>query len=163
MRLNAQTDFSLRLMMYLVAKRGQSATIQEVATRLGLSQSHMMRIAAKLSAKGLVTSIRGRSGGLALGRNASLITVEDVVRAIEPDFALVECLDKSVSTCSILPACLLKGVLTSALEAFFAELRTVTLDQLTEPNQTDLAVIFRLSDLGLAASYKAAAPAGGVR
>ena len=51
MRLNAQTDFSLRILMYLAAREGVRVTIQEVATKLGLSQAHMMRIAAKLAAK----------------------------------------------------------------------------------------------------------------
>ena len=145
MRLNAQTDYSLRILMYLAAKVGESATIQEVSTQLGLSQAYMMRIAAKLAASGLVSSTRGRSGGLVLGREARRITVEDVVRAIEPDFALVECLGHSERTCSIEPACRLKGVLVSALDAFFAELRTSTLADLTHKNRDRLAEIFWLA------------------
>lgn len=145
MRLNAQTDFSLRILMYLAAKGGEGATIQEIATKLGLSQTHLMRIAAKLAGTSLVVSTRGRAGGLALGMDPSRITVEDVVRAIEPDFALVECLAASGGDCSIEPACRLKGVLVSALDAFFAELRAVTLADLTFPNRKRLADIFWLA------------------
>lgn len=147
MRLNAQTDFSLRIMMYLSAKDGESATIREVSTKLALSQAHLMRIVAKLASKGLINAARGRSGGLTLGRDASLITVEDVVAAIEPDFALVHCFQTSQpQTCSIEPACLLKGALTSALRAFLAELRAVSLADLTRPNRVNLAEVFRLND-----------------
>ncbi len=147
MRLNAQTDYALRIMMFLAAKQGQPATIQEVATKLQLSQTHMMRIAAKLAACGLVTATRGRMGGLTLGREASLITVEDVVTSIEPDFALVQCFQNDGSNaCSIESACQLKGVLASALRAFLGELRAVTLAELTQSNQIHLAEIFRLSD-----------------
>lgn len=145
MRLNAQTDYSLRILMYLAAKRGEAATIQEVSTKLGLSQTHMMRIAAKLAGSGLVLATRGRAGGLTLGMDARRITVEDVVRAIEPDFALVECLGHSERTCSIEPACRLKGVLAGALAAFFAELRAVTLADLTHSNRARLADIFWLA------------------
>ncbi len=148
MRLNAQTDYSLRIMMYLTANGSGSATIPEVAAKLQLSKDHTMRIAAKLVAKGLVASTRGRSGGLALGREANAITVEEIVRAIEPDFALVHCFQTPPKqNCSIEPACLLKGVLSSALRAFFAELRAVSLADLTESNQVSLAEIFRLNDL----------------
>ena len=147
MRLNAQTDFSLRILMYLAAKQGEAATIQEVTNKLGLSQAHLMRIAAKLSATGLVTAARGRSGGLKLARSADEITVEDVVKAIEPDFALVQCFNRTDGVgCTIEPACLLKGVLYSALNAFFAELRSANLAELTESNRVDLAEIFRLTD-----------------
>lgn len=145
MRLNAQTDYSLRILMYLAAKDGEVATIQEVSTQLGLSQTHMMRIAAKLAGSGLVLAARGRSGGLTLGMDAGRITVEDVVRAIEPDFALVECLGTSDRSCSIEPACRLKGVLASAMDAFFDELRSVTLHDLTHPNRARLADIFWLA------------------
>jgi Rrf2 family nitric oxide-sensitive transcriptional repressor len=146
MRLNAQTDFSLRIMMYLAAKSGQPATVQEVATKLKLSQAHTMRIVAKLASCGLIASTRGRSGGVHLGRGAGLITVEQVVKAIEPDFKLVHCFEEE-NGCSVEPACVLKNVLSSALEAFFADLRAVTLADLTEPNRSSLAEIFHLEDL----------------
>lgn len=133
--------------MFLAAKAGTSATIPEVAAKLGLSRNHTMRIAAKLAATGLIASTRGRSGGLALGKEAHSITVEEIVRAIEPDFALVPCLQEpSKQNCSIEPACLLKGALSAALSAFFAELRAATLADLTASNQVSLAVIFRLND-----------------
>lgn len=148
MRLNAQTDFSLRFFMYLATKESGSATIQEMASRMGLSQSHMMRVTAKLAASGLVVSSRGRSGGISLGKEATDITVEDIVRAIEPDFALVQCFDPSKEACPIEPACLLKGVLASAVGAFFAELRSVSLAQLVQPNKVQLTQIFRLDSPG---------------
>lgn len=145
MRLNAQTDYSLRILMYLAAKGGEGATIQEIATKLGLSQTHLMRIAAKLAGQGLVLSTRGRSGGLVLGMDARRISVEDVVRAIEPDFALVECLGLSDRRCSIEPACRLKGVLGAALKAFFAELSAASLADLTQRNHAQLVDIFWLA------------------
>lgn len=158
MRLNAQTDYSLRMLIYLATKGEGGATIQEISTRMGLSQTHMMRVAAKLAANGLVTSTRGRQGGISLGRVADEITVLDVVLAMEPDFALVQCFDKSKDACSIEPACLLKGVLSSALEAFFAELRGVTLLQITQSARVQL---IQLMGLGEADGRRAAA--GGVR
>lgn len=147
MRLNAQTDYSLRIMMYLAAKDGETATIREIASKLGLSHAHMMRIAAKLAGKGLVSAMRGRSGGLTLARLPQQITVEEVITAIEPDFALTECFQTEPrNTCSIEPACLLRGALADALGAFFRELRAVSLADLTERNRLDLADIFRLDE-----------------
>ncbi len=144
MKLNAQTDFSLRLLIYLAAKDGGPATIQEISTRLGLSQSHMMRVAAKLAAKGFIDSSRGRQGGISLSKSAADITVEGVVRAMEPDFALVQCFDTTRGRCSIEPACLLQGVLSTALSAFFNELRQVNLAQLTQPNRSQLLQVLQL-------------------
>src|SRR5579862_2331702 len=144
MRLNGQTDFSLRLLIYLATKNGGPATIQEVSSRMGLSQTHMMRVAAKLVANGLLLSSRGRQGGISLGRDASEITVEEVVRKMEPDFALVQCMEPLGGECLIEPACLLKGVLSSALAAFFSELKGVTIAQLIQPKRAHLSQILRL-------------------
>ncbi|HVT12780.1 MAG TPA: Rrf2 family transcriptional regulator [Fimbriimonadaceae bacterium] len=146
MRLNLQTDLALRMLIYLSVKQGAPATIQEITQKMGLSQTHMMRVAAKLASHGLVASNRGRNGGISLSRDASEITVEEVVRAIEPDFALVQCFDDSRERCVIEPACLLNGVLQSALDAFFTELRSVTLAQLTVPNRYRLRQALRLAE-----------------
>jgi len=147
MRLNAQTDFSLRIMMFLTIKAGRLATIPEVAAKLDLSKDYTMRIVAKLVAKGLVTSVRGRTGGLTLAKPPDSITVADVVAAIEPDFALVHCFQATGRPdCSIETACLLKGVLSSALGAFMSELRSCSLADLTEPNRIRLGEILRPND-----------------
>lgn len=133
--------------MFLAVKAGRLATIPEVAAKLDLSKDYTMRIVAKLVAKGLIASTRGRAGGLALAKEPGSITVADVVAAIEPDFALVRCFEAhGGQDCSIEPACLLKGVLSSALGAFMSELRTFSLADLTEPNQIRLSEIFRLND-----------------
>ena len=147
MRLNVQTDLSLRLLMFLASREGGPVTIQESSSRLRASQTHLMRVAAKLAAKGLLRTSRGRLGGISLARDASAITVEQVVRAMEPDFALVECFGAHGNGCPIEPGCLLKGALYAALQAFFAELRAVSLAQLTEPNREELLTIFRLDGL----------------
>ena len=45
-----------------------------------------------MSEAGLVATLRGRGGGVHLTRDPSTITVGDVMRAMEDDFAVVECL-----------------------------------------------------------------------
>ncbi|MDR3690772.1 MAG: Rrf2 family transcriptional regulator [Fimbriimonas sp.] len=145
MRLNAQTDFSLRILMYLASKPGGTATIQEISTRLQLSQTHLMRVAAKLVSVGFVKSQRGRIGGIGLALPASEITVEAVIRAMEPDFRLVECFGPQEKGCTIERGCALKGALSNALAAFFAALHDVTLEQLTEPHRAALIALFDLN------------------
>jgi len=132
--------------MYLATKEGGVATIQEVSSRLSLSQTHLMHVAAKLVSHGFLCSNRGRIGGISLAQNASDITVEDVIKAMEPDFALVQCFDPSKTVCSIEPGCTLKDVLSLAMEAFFSELRKATIAQITRPNHAELVHLFRLND-----------------
>lgn len=134
MRLTHFTDLSLRLLMFLAVKPNGLATIQEVAGRYGISRNHLMKVAQQLVKEGFVESVRGRGGGLRLKRLPSEIRVGDVVRATEDDFRMVECFEAGKTSCTLLPACRLKGVLGDALAAYLAVLDQHTLADLTTPS-----------------------------
>ncbi len=133
MRLTHFTDLSLRLLMYLAVKPDGLATIQEVAGRYGVSRNHLMKVAQQLVKTGFVDSVRGHGGGLRLQRAPTQIRVGEVVRVTEDDFRMVECFEAGRSSCTLLPACRLKGVLGEALAAYLAVLDKYTLADLTLP------------------------------
>ncbi len=134
MRLTHFTDLSLRLLMYLASNPDRLSTIQEVAERYGISRNHLMKVAQQLARQGFVESVRGNGGGLRLGRPATAIRIGEVIRATEDDFRLVECFETGRSSCTLLPACRLKGVLGEALAAYLKVLDAYSLHDLTLPN-----------------------------
>lgn len=131
MRLTTLTDFSLRLLIQLALRPDARATIAEVAQAYRISENHLMKVAHQLGQAGLVSTLRGRGGGLALARPAAAITVGEVVRRMEPDMALVPCF--AGADCAILPACRLKHALGAAREAFLAVLDATTIAELAQP------------------------------
>ena len=76
---------------------------------------------------GLITTVRGRRGGLRLKKTPSEINIGEVVRLTEPHMNLVECFDRATNTCPIDAACGLKGALLAAQKAFLRELDRFTL------------------------------------
>lgn len=130
MKLTQYSDLGLRLLMYLAHRYGESATIQEVSERLVVSRNHLIKISHQLTKCGLIVSTRGRNGGVKLARAPETITVEDVLRATEDNFELVECFNANQNRCVISSACKLSGVLDAALDAFFAVLRKTSLAEL---------------------------------
>ena len=135
MRLTVYTDYGLRLLMYVALKEGELATIQQVAEAYGISRNHLMKVAYDLGRHGFLETQRGRGGGLRLARPAGRIRLGDVVRAMEEDFALVECFVPGADGCRITGACRLKGALNDALKAYLAVLDNYTLADLTERNR----------------------------
>ena len=131
MRLTVLTDYSLRMLMHLAVKPGGRATIAEVSTAYGISEAHLMKVAHLLGQSGHVNTVRGRGGGLALGRPAAEITVGEVVRQMEPDMAVVPCL--AGGSCAILAACRLKRTMHEARAANLAELDQTTIADLAQP------------------------------
>ncbi len=129
MRLTTLSDYSLRVLMFLGASPGRLATIEEIANAYGISENHLMKVVHGLARAGFVETQRGRGGGLRLARPAETITVGAVLRAVEEDFALVECFGTG-DTCRITSVCRLKRVLAQALDAYFKVLDEWTLAEL---------------------------------
>ena len=89
-------------------------TIEETAEVYGISRAHLMKVVNQLTRAGFLKATRGRTGGLALARRPDKIRLSDVIRATEPDFAMVECFTPE-NNCLITPRCRLKGMLKEEL------------------------------------------------
>jgi len=130
MKLTQYSDLGLRLMMYLAMREGKSVTIQEASDRFAISKNHLVKISHQLTKQGLIVSTRGRNGGVSLARPPERINVEEVLRATEENFDLVECFNAGQNSCVISDVCKLSGVLDTALAAFFKVLRETSLADL---------------------------------
>jgi Rrf2 family nitric oxide-sensitive transcriptional repressor len=138
MRLTNFTDYALRVLMYAAAHSDRLITIEETAEAYGISRAHLMKIVNLLTRSGYLRSVRGHAGGLALARRPSKIRLGEVMRATEPDFALVECFTAG-NQCRITPRCRMRGALQEALGAFWQTLDRYTLaDLLLAPEDFDV-------------------------
>ena len=59
----------------------------------GLPVPTVQKLVSKLSAAGLLRSVRGAGGGLQLARPAAAITLADIIEAVEGPIALAACSD----------------------------------------------------------------------
>ena len=129
MRLTFSTDYALRLLMLVGLETEHLVTIEEVADRFGISKNHLMKVAYQLGQAGYLETVRGRNGGLRLGKAPSQIVVGEVVRRMEPDFAVVEC-QNPAGYCRITPSCVLRSAMREAVQAFLDKLDQYTLEDL---------------------------------
>ncbi|KAB8309874.1 MULTISPECIES: nitric oxide-sensing transcriptional repressor NsrR [Rahnella] len=133
MQLTSFTDYGLRALIYMASLPGDQMTnISQVTEVYGVSRNHMVKIINQLSRAGLVTAVRGKNGGIKLGKPAEIIRIGDVVRELEP-LSLVNC---DSDFCHITPACRLKQVLHTAVEHFLDELNQYTLADMVKDNST---------------------------
>lgn len=130
MRLTTYTDYALRTLMHLAANRDHLVTIQDIADTHGIAKNHLTKVVHQLGLLGVVETVRGRNGGLKLGKEPDQINIGALVRNTEPDFFTAECFDRNKNQCVFTSSCILKGVLRSATDAFLAVLDGVTLEGL---------------------------------
>ena len=113
-----------------------------MAERYAISKNHLGKVIQMLAAHGYVHSVRGRNGGIRAGRDPRLVSVGEVVRLSEENFNLVECFDRQANACVITPVCRLRGVLSTARDAFLRELDAVTIADLTASPAPLRALLF---------------------
>lgn len=106
MQLTQFTDLGLRVVMHLAATAADTLpSTKLVAEQLNLSYAHTTKVVARLSELGVVTTRRGRGGGLTiteLGRTAS---IGWLARQLEGDDEVVDCEGGNRARCGPDAAC----------------------------------------------------------
>lgn len=132
MRVTLNTDYSLRVLMFLATKQGRLSTIPEIAESYGISRAHLMKVVHKLGLLGYIATTRGKNGGIQLLRKPGEIRIGSVVKDTEDGLAVLGCLDDP-GYCAIAKACALRGAFREATAAFLAVLDKYSLEDLVRP------------------------------
>lgn len=127
MHLNTFTDYALRVLIYTAARDPARVSLDELAEAYGISRNHLVQVVSKLAKTGYLKTVRGRGGGIGIGRPAAEISIGDIVRTTEPGFEMAECFQKGGNRCRLTPVCQLKGILGDATRAFLETLNAYTL------------------------------------
>lgn len=147
MRLTLHTDYALRVLMYVAVKADSLSTISEIVERFDISRGHLMKVVHRLGQLGYVDTIRGKRGGIRLGRKPKQINVGAVVRDMERELGVLGCLQGSKGYCRIEGCCVLRRALRDATSAFLVTLDRYTLADLMQPRRT-LTRILKIDSAG---------------
>ena len=92
MRLTTKGRFAVTAMLDLAlhADRGP-VSLAGISTRQKISLSYLEQLFGKLRRRQLVESVRGPGGGYNLARDASAVSVADIVRAVEEPIDSTQC------------------------------------------------------------------------
>lgn len=134
MRMTTRTSLAMKTLMFCAVNNSRIVRRNEIATVYGVSENHLAQVIHLLAQKKFLHTVRGRAGGLRLGRPAQQITVGEVFRALERVLPFAECFGKEPATCPLTGSCRLICVLDEALDAFYARLDQATVADLVNGN-----------------------------
>lgn len=140
MQLTQFTDYSLRTLIYVAIRDGETCTIAEIAESYNISKNHLMKIVHRLGKLGILKTLRGKGGGLLLSAKPEQLNLGELVQKLEPNFFIAECFDTSNNKCVIAPACQLKKFLYEASTSFIQTLCKYTLHDVIK-NKNELSQI----------------------
>ena len=137
MRFTTRTEYGLICLIYMAHQKGERAvTAKEIAAGEKFSLTFTEKILQKLKAAGLVESLQGNHGGHILARDASQITLKEIVEALEGHTFDVFCEPRirSAIVCNHFHLCGVKPVWNKTKELLDEYYESITLDQLANPN-----------------------------
>ncbi len=147
MRINFQTEYAFRILIFLQIKPDENISTRQIAEAFNISVTHLNKVSQHLVRLGLLESTRGRNGGIMLAQGVLDKKVGDVMRAIEPSEDIAQCRGKiGLAPCAISPVCKLQGVLAEGKEAFWGSLNQYTLGELVtgEENANDIRLLLSM-------------------
>lgn len=93
MKLSTKGRYGVSAVYDLALHYGEGPiAVRTIAGRQGISEHYLEQLMGPLRTAGFVKSIRGAQGGYTLGRAPVDISVGEVIRVMEGEFAPVECL-----------------------------------------------------------------------
>jgi Rrf2 family protein len=114
--------------------------IADIAERAHVPRKFLEQILLELKKRGLVRSVRGRSGGYLMGRDPKNISFADVLRVIDGPIALSPCASLTAYTkcndCFDEKTCTIRKALLAARDATASVLESRTLASMLSKRKT---------------------------
>jgi FeS assembly SUF system regulator len=134
MRLSSMADYAV-VTMSAAARHcgGARVSAAQLALETGLPAPTVQKLVSRLTAAGLLRSIRGAGGGLQLARPAAAISLADIVEAVEGPIALTSCVEQGRHDCGLEQCCSVRPhwpVVNAALRGALAQVPLTRLAQM---------------------------------
>jgi FeS assembly SUF system regulator len=131
LRISKLTDYAI-LMMVEMTRDGGMLSAHALAERVHVETPTASKVLKLLAGQGLLESFRGANGGYRVKREASEISVAEVIAAIEGPIAMTEC-SVEEGLCSQEDQCELRGNWQRISLAVAQALREVSLAEMSAP------------------------------
>lgn len=132
MKVTRASDYAIRALIHMAQKPiGTTFMRSELAGECDIPDSFLGKILQNLAKSEILSSERGKKGGFKIAKDLSLITVYDIISAIEGDIALNKCIFDE-EFCSLVHSCTAHVMWGDIQDNLVSMLKSYTLAKLTE-------------------------------
>jgi Rrf2 family protein len=129
LRLSKKADYALMAMKHLAMRPDAgSASAREIAEQYDIPVELMAKILQRLARRGLLTSHQGTRGGYRLARPAALMSVADIIQAIDGPLTVTAC-STDAENCGQYAKCSVRDPLWKIKDRIISALTTCTLQE----------------------------------
>jgi Rrf2 family protein len=131
MKISTKGRYGLRAMLDLaVYSLGDQVSLKSIAQRQGISENYLEQVFSSLRKANLVKSVKGAQGGYILGRDASDITVGEILRVLEGRLSVVDLAEDDSQTGRDIEKCLSRNVWKKLNDCINSLADSITLEDL---------------------------------
>ncbi|MDF1647083.1 MAG: SUF system Fe-S cluster assembly regulator [Legionellaceae bacterium] len=132
LRINKLADYGTVVMVFLARSGPGLFSARDIAADTHLGLPTVSKVLKRLTAVGLLISVRGVAGGYRLKRQASDISVADILYALDESRGLTEC-SLEPDACALHHVCHVQDNWRLISQSIEAALESVSLDILAKP------------------------------
>ncbi len=126
-KLSRLTDYAVVVLAEMARSKGELMAASTLATKTGIPEPTVSKVLKTMSRNGLISSVRGVSGGYRLDRAAGDIPVSLIIAAMEGPISLTSCVSGSHEICALEGKCSMHGRWNPVNAAIQGALDKVTL------------------------------------
>jgi Rrf2 family protein len=131
LRLSKKADYALIAMKHLALRPDAgSASAREIAEQYDIPVELMAKVLQRLARKGLLTSHQGTRGGYRLSRPSAIISVAEIIQAIDGPLTVTACSTDS-ENCGQYAKCSVRDPLWRIKDRIVSALATCSLQEIT--------------------------------
>ncbi len=131
MQISTKGRYAMRLMLDIAKySRGETVKIKDIADRQDISPKYLEQIISELNRAGLVKSTRGPQGGYSLAKSPEEYTVGSILRVMEGDLSVVQCVKDGEEFCDRYDTCTTVRLWRKVSDAISSVVDNVTLADL---------------------------------
>jgi Rrf2 family protein len=138
LRLSKKADYALIAMKHLALRSDQAAaaSAREIAEQYDIPVELMAKVLQRLARRGLLASHQGTRGGYQLSRSPAVISVADVIQAVDGPLTVTACSTEE-ENCDQYSKCSVRDPLWKIKERILKSLQNCSISELasdvTEP------------------------------
>ena len=143
MRLSSLADYAVVMMSTaarhcgagvdpLTGEKRKRINAAQLAEETGIPLPTVQKLVSKLSAAGLLSSVRGAGGGFRLARPPAAVSLADIIEAVEGPIAITSCVETGKHDCGMEGTCRVQSHWPVVNDAVRGALAKVPLTQLVE-------------------------------
>jgi Rrf2 family protein len=130
LRLSKKADYALIAMKHLALRGDGSSSAREIASLYDIPIELLAKILQRLVRRGLLVSQQGTRGGYQLARMPALVSVADVVQAIDGPVTVTACSTTEGANCEQFAKCNVRDPLWRVRERILSALGECTIAEL---------------------------------